>query len=202
MRRHVGVLLAVTLFAVLVMGVRPVDAQQWKIFLAGKTEPIVADVYVEDAPWIIFRDDESMYLFAIGCNRVDRVERNGVALPRPACPVERLSTSMPLVYLALVELEGKRFEDAFTRLAAQSKQYSEAVLGAELVLTQAPPGDLQARVAAVTRERLRDTATVIQREVNTTLFEIGLLEERMKRLFEAARSFPEGARQRFFFAPR
>src|SRR5262249_30550579 len=71
------------------------DAQEWKIYLKGKVEPIVATFYSEEAPWVFYQDDESMYLFALGCNRIDRVERGGAPIPMPACPVEALPTTTP-----------------------------------------------------------------------------------------------------------
>ena len=38
----------------------------------GHTEPVKASFYAEEPPWIFFRDDDSQYVFAVGCDRVRR----------------------------------------------------------------------------------------------------------------------------------
>ncbi|MGH7318046.1 MAG: hypothetical protein ACRELA_00230, partial [Candidatus Rokuibacteriota bacterium] len=118
----------------LLASVSPALAQEWKIYLVGQVDPIVADLYVEDAPWILyhFKDDQSMYVFAIGCNKVHRVERNGAAIALPACPVEKLPTRITLVYVALQDLEGKRLDDAFTKLGTLTSTYARAVADANI----------------------------------------------------------------------
>ena len=171
----------------------PADAQ-WSIYLQGKTEPIVAHEYVEDAPWIFYRDDQSMYVFALGCNRVDRVERGGAPLPRPACPVEALPTSMPRIYLAIMDLEAKRLDDNIAKL--------QAVIG-----TFAASGELfgVARTRAeqeLQRRRALDAVAFLQSQINDTLLDIRLSESRVGSLLDASKSYPRGERQRFFFFAR
>ena len=73
------------------------DAQQWTIYLHGHTEPVRATFYTEETPWIFYRDDDSQYVFAVGCDRVRRVTRDGIEIAL-FCPVERLPTMMPRVY--------------------------------------------------------------------------------------------------------
>src|SRR5215831_16790249 len=72
-------------------------AQEYRIYILGHPQPIQATFYSEEPPWIFFRDDDSQYVFAVGCDRVQRVERGGAATPPPICPVERLPTTMPKV---------------------------------------------------------------------------------------------------------
>lgn len=179
------------------------EAQQWKIYLLGRVDPIVADLYVEDAPWILFHDDRSMYVFALGCNRVERVERDGVALPPPNCPIERLPTSMPRVYVAIMDLEAKRLDDAIAKLREQTRAYAEAVIGS----IAATRGFVQAtgvETSAREVELSRATAAIgfLQSQISDTLGDIRLIDLRVGKLLDAAKSFPPSEKQRFFFAPR
>ena len=93
-------------------GASPGDAQEWAIYLQARSEPVRASFYTEEPPWVFFRDDDSQYVFAVGCDRVERVERDGREIAHPLCPVERLPTMMPRVYQAIMDLEDKRLKDA------------------------------------------------------------------------------------------
>ena len=44
-------------------------AQEWTIYLYGHAVPVKASFYAEEPPWIFFRDDDSQYVFAVGCDR-------------------------------------------------------------------------------------------------------------------------------------
>ena len=94
-------------FALLGAAASPAIAEEYTIHLHGHTEPLKASFYAEEPPWIFFRDDDSQYIFAVGCDRVQRVERGGAAIPPAPCPVERLPTTMPRVYLGIMDLEAK-----------------------------------------------------------------------------------------------
>lgn len=179
------------------------EAQQWKIYLLGRVDPIVADLYVEDAPWILFHDDQSMYVFAIGCNRVERVERNGVALPPPNCPIEKLPTSMPRVYVAIMDLEAKRLDDAIAKLREQTRAYAEAVIGS-IAATRGVVTATGVETSAREMELARATAAIgfLQTQISDTLSDIRLIDLRVGKLLDAAKSFPPSEKQRFFFAPR
>jgi|RhiMetdeSRZDD1v2_1073273.scaffolds.fasta_scaffold117750_2 hypothetical protein len=179
------------------------DAQEeWKIYLKGKVEPIVARYYAEEAPWVYYQDDESMYVFALGCNRIGRIERGGSAIPLPACPVELLPTTSPRILVAIMDLEAKRLEDGIARLREQTRAYAQAVVG-----TLAVTGELMGvqRTGEET-QRLRsqslDAVAFLQSQINDTLFDIRLTEQRVGALLDAAQSFPPRPRQRYFFAPR
>jgi hypothetical protein len=189
---------AVVLAAILAVA-SAAEAQQWKIYMLGRVDPIVADLYVEDTPWILFHDDESMYVFAVGCNRVDRVERDGVALPPPNCPIEKLPTSMPRVYIAIMDLEAKRLDDTIVKLKDQNRAYGEALAGS--AAASATPG-IPPQQARVSQERFADAARLLQSQINDSLLEIRLADLRVGRLLDAAKSFPPSEKQRFFFAPR
>jgi hypothetical protein len=179
------------------------DAQQWKIYTLGRTDPILADLYVEDTPWILFHDDQSMYVFAIGCNRVERVERDGVALPPPNCPIEKLPTSMPRVYVAIMDLEAKRLDDAVAKLREQTRAYAEAVLGS-LAATRAlsQPGGPDVAVRQVEVTRATTAIGFLQTQIGDTLSDIRLIDLRVGKLLDASKTFPAPEKQRFFFAPR
>jgi hypothetical protein len=179
------------------------DAQQWKIYTLGRVDPIVADFYVEDTPWIIFHDDQSMYVFAIGCNRVERVERDGVALPPPNCPIEKLPTSMPRVYIAIMDLEAKRLDDAVVKLRDQTRAYAEAVLGSlAAVRGLSQPGGPEVAVRQLEVTRASTAIGFLQTQIADTLSDIRIIDLRVGKLLDAAKTFPASEKQRFFFAPR
>jgi len=116
-------------FALLGAAASPAIAQEYTIHLHGHTEPLKASFYAEEPPWIFFRDDDSQYIFAVGCDRVRQVERGGAAIPPAPCPVERLPTTMPRVYLGIMDLEAKRLDDSIARLREQTRSYAQAVIG-------------------------------------------------------------------------
>lgn len=178
------------------------EAQEWKIYLAGKVDPIVASFYAEEAPWVFYRDDDSMFVFALGCNRVRKVERGGTEIPMPACPVERLPTTMPRILVSLMDLESKRLDDAITRLREQTRAYADAVVGTAvaargLVIAGGSVGEAQ-------RQMERDVGAIsfLRSQINDTLFEIRLTEQRVGALTEAAKAFPPPVRPRYYFAPK
>ena len=43
------------------------------VALAKEMGAKVTGFYAEEPPWILFRDDDSQYVFAVGCDRVRRV---------------------------------------------------------------------------------------------------------------------------------
>ncbi len=178
------------------------DAQEWKIYVKGKVEPIVATYYAEETPWVFYQDDESMYVFAMGCNRIDRVERGGTPIPAPACPVEALPTTVPRILVNIMDLEAKRLEDGIARLREQTRAYADAVVGSAV----AARGLLAAggtRTAAE-QQMQQDVGAIsfLRNQIEDTLFDIRLTEQRVGALSEAAAGFPRPARPRYFFAPR
>ena len=187
--------------AAVVLSPMPAGAQEWKIYLLGRTEPIVADYYAEETPWVFYHDDQSMYLFALGCNRIDRVERAGQALARPACPVDRLPTTMPRVYLAIMDLEAKRLDDSIAQLRDQTRAYAEAVIGS-VAATRGfgvATGGLTPGQRNLELARTINAISFLQSQINDTLLDIRLSEARVGALLDAAKTYPPGARQRYFF---
>jgi hypothetical protein len=177
----------------------PAAAQEWKIYLQGKVQPVVADLYVEDTPWVFFHDDRSMYLFAVGCDRIDRVERSGTILPKPACPVERLATSAPRVYVAIIDLESKRLDDSIAKLRDQTRAYAQAVVGSVAALGDVADPQLSRAQAELQRRRALDAVAFLQSQINDTLFDIRLSEQRVGALLDAAKSYPRSEKARYFF---
>ena len=180
----------------------PALAQEYTIFILGHTQPIQASFYSEEPPWIFFRDDESQYLFAVGCNRVEHVERGGVAIPPPLCPVERLPTTMPRVYVTIMDLEAKRLDDSIAKLREQTRAYAQAVVG-----SLAATGDFTANPTAraeaeLARRRNLDAIAFLQSQIQDTLLDIRLTETRVGALLDASKTYPKGERQRFFFFAR
>jgi hypothetical protein len=172
---------------------------QWRIYLLGKTQPIEASFYAEDAPWVFYRDDQSMYVFAMGCNRVERVERDGAPLPPPACPVDRLPTTMPRVYLAIMDLEAKRLDDNIAKLREQTRAYAQAVVGTFAATGEFSGDPFKRAEAELERRRNLDAVAFLQNQISDTLFEIRLAENRVGSLHDASKTYPRFARQRFFF---
>lgn len=197
---HLVVALAV---AVVLAAPGAVAAQEWKIYLHGKVEPIVANYYAEEAPWIFYRDDQSMYVFALGCDRIQRVERGGTSLPPPRCPVDRLPTTMPRVLVSIMDLEAKRLDDAVTRLREQTTAYARAVVGAFAVTGELfGERGVSPAESELARQRASDAVAFLRSQINDTLFEIRVIEQRVSALQDAAKGYPPRDRQRYFFAPR
>ena len=199
MKLAIGVTVA---FGLLGAAASSAVAQEYTIYLLGHTVPIQASFYAEEPPWIFFRDDESQYVFAVGCDRVQRVERGGAAIPPPLCPVERLATTMPRVYLTIMDLEAKRLDDSIAKLREQTRAYAQAVVG-----TFAASGDFtnnpntRAEAELVQRRNL-DAIAFLQSQIQDTLFEIRLSETRVGSLLDASKTYPKSERQRFFFFTR
>ena len=180
----------------------PARAQEYTIHLHGHTEPLKASFYAEEPPWIFFRDDDSQYMFAVGCDRVQRVERGGAAIPPAPCPVERLPTTMPRVYLGIMDLEAKRLDDSIARLREQTRAYAQAVIGT-FAATGEFAADPNARAEAeLARRRNLDAVAFLQNQIQDTLFEIRLTESRVGTLLEASKTYPKSERQRFYFFTR
>jgi hypothetical protein len=177
----------------------PAFAQEWTIHLFGHAHPVKASFYAEEAPWVFFRDDDSQYVFAVGCDRVERVERGGAPIPPPACPVERLPTTMPRVYMAMMDLEAKRLDDSIAKLREQTRAYSQAVVGT-FAATGEFGGDPAKRAEAeLARRRSLDAVAFLQNQIQDTLFDIRLTETRVGSLLDASKTYPKSGRQRFYF---
>jgi hypothetical protein len=178
------------------------DAQEWKIYLKGKVEPVVAQFYSEEAPWVFYRDDDSMYIFAVGCDRVLRVERGGTQIPLPPCPVELLPTTMPRVLVNIMDLEDKRLEDGIARLREQTRAYSQAIISTFAATQDLGPDAVGMGARQQMASQGLDAAAFLQSQIQDTLFDIRLTRDRVGALLEQARSYPPRPRQRYFFAPR
>jgi hypothetical protein len=160
---------------------------------------VTANFYAEESPWVFYRDDESMYVFAVGCDRIQRVERSGAALPPPACPVDRLPTTMPRVYLQIMDLEAKRLDDSIAKLREQTRAYAQAVIGTFAAEgTFATDATKQAE-AELARRRALDAVAFLQSQIQDTLFDIRLTETRVGTLLDAAQTYPRSTRPRYFF---
>lgn len=196
--RLLPTLLALAVAGLVALAASPAGAQEWKIYLRGKGEPIVASFYHEEAPWVFYRDDQSMYVFALGCDRIERLERGGARIPSPACPVDRLPTTMPRVLIAIMDLESKRLDDSIARLREQTRAYAQAVIG-----TFAATGELfgeRGRMDVdLTRRRALDAVAFLQSQINDTLFDIRITEQRVGALLDSAKTYPRAARSRYFF---
>jgi hypothetical protein len=196
--RRLAVVLGSSL-ALLTVTALPALAQDWKIHLHGHAVPITASYYAEETPWIFFRDDESQYLFAVGCDRIVRVERGGAVLPAPACPVERLPTTMPRVFLGIMDSEAKRLDDSIAKLREQTRAYAQAVVAAFAVTGEFSNDPNQRAEAELVRRRHLDAVAFMQNQIQDTLFDIRLSEHRVGTLLDASRTYPKAERQRFFF---
>ena len=197
--------LAVSLGSCLVLlgaAAAPALAQEWRIHLHGHTLPVTATYYMEETPWIFFRDDQSQYVFAVGCDRVARVERGGAQIPLPACPVERLPTTMPRVYHQIMDLEAKRLDDSIARLREQTRAYAQAIVATFAATGEFSADPNQRAEAELVRRRNLDAVAFMQNQIQDTLFDIRLTETRVGSLLDAAQTYPKAERQRFFFFHR
>jgi len=177
-------------------------AQEYMIYLLGHTQPIRASSYSEEPPWIFFRDDDSQYVFAVGCDRIQRVERGGAAIPPPMCPVDRLPTTMPRVYLSIMDLEAKRLDDSIARLREQTRSYAQALVGTFAASGEFSGDPLTRAEAELARKRNLDAIAFLQSQIQDTLFDIRLTEGRVGALLDASTTYPKSERQRFFFFTR
>jgi hypothetical protein len=174
-------------------------AQEWTIHLHGHTVPVKASFYAEETPWVFFRDDESQYVFAVGCDRVQRVERGGAAIPPPVCPVDRLPTTMPRVYLGIMDLEAKRLDDSIAKLREQTRAYAQAVVGTFAATGEFLSDPAKRAEAELARRRSLDAVAFLQNQIQDTLFDIRLTESRVGTLLDASKTYPKAERQRFYF---
>ncbi len=159
--------------ALLAAAAAPAVAQEYAIHLYGHTEPVKASFYAEEPPWIFFRDDDSQYVVAVGCDRVRRVERGGAAIPPAPCPIERLPTTMPRVYFGIMDLEAKRRDDSIARLREQTRSYAQAVIGT-FAATGEFGGDPAARAETELARRWNlDAVAFLQSQIQDTLFTSG-----------------------------
>ena len=168
----------------------PADAQEYTIHLHGHTEPVKASFYAEEPPWIFFRDDDSQYIFAVGCDRVHRVERGGAPIPPAAVPGRAVAHHDAAGVLGIMDLEAKRLEDSIARLREQTRAYAQAVIG-----TFAATGDFAADPdaradAELARRRNLDAVAFLQSQIQDTLFDIRLTESRVGTLLERRKSYP------------
>jgi hypothetical protein len=203
MRTH-GARLAIVVFVVAIVGaVGVVEAQEWRIHLRGKVDPIVARFYAEESPWIFYRDDESMYVFAVGCDRVTKIVRDGREIPLPACPVERVPTTYWRLYLSLLELEGKRLDDSLGKLRSLTSAYNAAVANASIAARNARD---TGRLVEQTRG-LEDSLGFLNAELDEARGEVDRILKSVDTATTAAMAYAEQekgqlGRRRYFFAPR
>jgi hypothetical protein len=178
------------------------EAQEWKIYLLGRANPIDASFYSEEAPWVFFRDDNSMYVFAVGCNRIVRVERGGTAIPLPACPVERVPSNASNVFISVLELEGKRLDDGFEKLRNITVAFNRAAADATIAMS-----NRAAAAEGVPPATFTETLRTLNEQIAETRADV---DESLRRTDALRRAIEEHrqnertmlARPRYFFAPR
>ena len=198
-RRDLPILVCVLATGLLLARPVPAQTQPWQIYLLGRVDPVTADYYAEEAPWVFFRDDQSIYLFAVGCNRIDRVERAGAPLPKPACPVDRLPTTMPQIYIGIMDLEAKRLDDSIAKLREQTRAYAEAVIGSVAATRGFATGAVGQGQREIELVRAVGAISFLRSQINDTLLDILLSETRVGSLLDAAKAFPPASRQRYYF---
>ena len=195
-RLAVGVAVALALLGV---AASPALAQEYAIYLYGHTVPVKASFYAEESPWVFFRDDDSQYVFALGCDRVQRIERAGAPISLPACPVPKLPTTMPRVYAGIIDSETKRLDDSIAKLREQTRAYAQAVVGTFAATGGLSDDPAKRAEAELTRRRSLDAVAFLQSQIQDTLFEIRLTEDRVGTLIDASKTYPKSERQRFYF---
>jgi hypothetical protein len=184
--------------------VAPVEAQEWRIYTIGKADPIEANFYAEEAPWVFYKfaDDPSMYVYAVGCNRIVAVERGGQMIPRPACPVEIVPENQTRVISTLLDLEAKRLDDTFERLRGITVQFNRAA--ADAVITLAGARQTGERIPTAT---LAETLNVLNQQLDEVRSDLQLSLNRSEAVAHAFAQYRAKEReavrpQRYFFAPR
>lgn len=197
-----GRLLTIAIVAGVLALAAPVGAQEWKIYLVGKADPIVATYYAEEAPWVFYRDDDSMYLFTLGCNRISKVERGGALIPPPPCPVDRLATTASRVYVNVLELEAKRLDDGLAKLRELTTAYNAAVANASIAAVNTRAGG-----APISIEGLNESLQLLRLQLGDARSDVDLSLQRTDALTQAIGAYREIerrelGRQRYFFAPR
>jgi hypothetical protein len=171
-------------------------AQQWTIYLHGHVEPVRATFYTEETPWIFYRDDDSQYVFAVGCDRVRRVTRDGIEIAL-FCPVERLPTMMPRVYQGIVDREAKNLEDANAKYRERLRACNQAAATPVGAAGGEPAGQAEAarcqspEALAFLEDPVRDA----EDEIRQARRRLGALLE-LVGMYKADRPGPV---QRFFF---
>jgi hypothetical protein len=174
-------------------------AQEYAIHLHGHVDPVKASFYVEDPPWVFFRDDDSQYVFAVGCDRIRRVERGGAAIPPPACAVDRLPTTMPRVYAEIMNSESKRLDDSIAKLREQTRTYAQAIVATSAATGEFTAGPSTRAEAEQNRKRDLDAIAFLRNQIQDTLFEIRLTEDRVGALLDMSKTYPKSERHRFYF---
>jgi hypothetical protein len=106
---------------------------------------------------------------------------------------------MPRVYLGIMDLEAKRLDDSIAKLREQTRAYAQAVIGT-FAATGEFLGDPAKRAEAeLARRRSLDAVAFLQNQIQDTLFDIRLTENRVGTLLDASKTFPKSERQRFYF---
>ena len=195
-------LTAIALFVLALAVPGPAEAQEWKIYTRGKTAPIVSNFYAEEAPWVFYRDDDSMYVFAIGCNQIVKIERGGTEIPLPACPVEKVPTNTTRVLINILELEAKRLDEAFERLRGITVQFNNAAANATIAAANAKVAGLD-----IPKESLQETLETLKVQLDDVRFDLRQSLDRTDAIVGAVSAYREMERRaigrsRYFFAPR
>lgn len=185
-------------FALLGAAASPAVAQEYAIYLRSHADPVKASFYEEDPPWIFFRDDDSKYVFAIGCDRVVRVERGGAEIPPPPCSVARLPTTMRRVYGEIMAAEDKILADQLNAVRLQTISFNQAV-AAISVATGVPIGEAEKAAAARARQQAVDGLDLLRKQLKETFFLTELTVRRVDTLVNMSNTYPK-PQQRFFFS--
>jgi hypothetical protein len=184
-----------TALALLGVAASTVHAQEYAIYVYGHAEPVKASFYAEEPPWIFFRDDESQYVFTVGCNRVRRVERGGREIPPMPCLVERVPTTMSQVYGNIMELEDKRLQDLTAQLRDQTRDM-QTLIASSAAAGASTPGTPSSRemelLGRQALEHMREKRRDLLREMDRA-------RGRVDALVDMSKAYPKPERQRFYF---